>query len=256
MIPREPWAAIWFVNHRLRENVITDSLHVRAGCGTPQDRMTFAVLFTCSSSYLFLLFYKHTGNPLCSNTMVIFFATSFIWGSLPNMHYNYNCIFPLSSTPSFFLSLWEWKEIILAPPFLRLLSELMTAHVYLDQGSILCVFLIRHLFLLSLQEDCSSWLGKIKVAKQTLGGMLSSWPKMNECNSGWRETVDRGSVLLLSLSPLFPSWFWKSALTHYDSPRLCFHNAVPLLWNFCARIVNFSYLFVFVVSEGIGCSYN
>ena len=183
MIPREPWAAIWFVNHRLRGNVITDSLHVRAGCGTPQDRMTFAVLFTCSSSCLFLLFCRHTGNPLCSNTMVTFFATSFIWASLPNMCYNYNCIFPLSSTPSFFLSLWEWKESILASPFLRLPSELMTAHVYLDQGSILCVFLIRHLFLLPLQEDCSSWLGKIKVAKQTVGGMQSSWTEAVFCST-------------------------------------------------------------------------
>lgn len=143
-------------------------------------------------------------------------------------------------------SLWEWKEIILAPPFLRLLSELMTAHVCLDQGSILCVFLNRHLLLLSLQEDCSSWLGKIKVAKQTLGGMVLSWQKMNGCSSGWRETVDRGSVLLVSLFPLFPSWYWKSALAHSDSPRLCFHNAIRLLWNFCARIVNFSYLFICV----------
>lgn len=163
--------------------------------------------------------------------MVIFFATSFIWGSLPNMHYNYNCIFPLSSTPSFFLSLWEWKEIILAPPFLRLLSELMGTCLSRPRKHSLC-FPNQALVLTFFARGLLQLIGKNKGGKANIRRHAV--------------IVDRGSVLLLSLSPLFPSWFWKSALTHSDSPRLCFHNAVPLLWNFCARVVNFSYLFIYL----------
>lgn len=143
--------------------------------------MTFAVLFTCSfSCFLSSVLETHWESTVFKHNGSLFYYLLF-WGNLPNTYYN--LIFPFLLI--FFLK--EGKEIILEAPFLRLLSELMMAHVCLDQGSFICVFLTKHLFYSLLQRVCWSWSAKSKEARQTLGGMLSSGQKINGCSSGERE---------------------------------------------------------------------
>lgn len=76
------------------------------------------------------------------------------------------CIIILSF-PSFSLSL-RMEGSILAAPFPRLLSALMMARVYLDQWSFVCVFLTRHLFLLSFARGLLWLIGKNKRGKANI----------------------------------------------------------------------------------------
>lgn len=73
--------------------------------------------------------------------------------------------------------------------------------------------------------DCCNWFGKIEVARQTLGGLLSSGQKINRHSVVAREQMWTEAMFSLSVyPPWFTAQYEKSALDPSDSSRLYCSN--------------------------------